>query len=252
MYMNIFQSFKENSTPIVNNLIIINLLVWLGTLAFPQYASFLSMHYWASDNFNLVQLVTYMFMHGSFSHLFFNMFAVYMFGVVIERVWGSKKFLLFYLVTGIGAAIIQQLVWTWEYQPVLSVLNSGNINALTSIEPVLRKWFRFGNIEHLTSKHMIDMANSIANAPQTVGASGAVFGILLAFGWLFPEVKMMLLFFPVPIKARIFVMLYAIAELFLGVANFSADNVAHFAHLGGMIFGAILILYWKKKGKLYN
>ncbi|MBO7255117.1 MAG: rhomboid family intramembrane serine protease [Paludibacteraceae bacterium] len=250
--MNIFQSFKENSTPIVNNLIIINLLVWLGTLAFPQYASFLSMHYWASDNFNLVQLVTYMFMHGSFSHLFFNMFAVYMFGVVIERVWGSKKFLLFYLVTGIGAAIIQQLVWTWEYQPVLSVLNSGNINALTSIEPVLRKWFRFGNIEHLTSKHMIDMANSIANAPQTVGASGAVFGILLAFGWLFPEVKMMLLFFPVPIKARIFVMLYAIAELFLGVANFSADNVAHFAHLGGMIFGAILILYWKKKGKLYN
>ncbi len=250
--MNIFQSFKENSTPIVNNLIIINLLVWLGTLAFPQYASFLSMHYWASDNFNLVQLVTYMFMHGSFSHLFFNMFAVYMFGVVIERVWGSKKFLLFYLVTGIGAAIIQQLVWTWEYQPVLSVLNSGNINALTSIEPVLRKWFRFGNIEHLTSKHMIDMANSIANAPQTVGASGAVFGILLAFGWLFPEVKIMLLFFPVPIKARIFVMLYAIAELFLGVANFSADNVAHFAHLGGMIFGAILILYWKKKGKLYN
>ena len=250
--MNIFQSFKENSTPIVNNLIIINLLVWLGTLAFPQYASFLSMHYWASDNFNLVQLVTYMFMHGSFSHLFFNMFAVYMFGVVIERVWGSKKFLLFYLVTGIGAAIIQQLVWTWEYQPVLSVLNSGDVNALTSIEPVLRKWFRFGNIEHLTSKHMIDMANSIANAPQTVGASGAVFGILLAFGWLFPEVKMMLLFFPVPIKARIFVMLYAIAELFLGVANFSADNVAHFAHLGGMIFGAILILYWKKKGKLYN
>ncbi len=250
--MNIFQSFKENSTPIVNNLIIINLLVWLGTLAFPQYASFLSMHYWASDNFNLVQLVTYMFMHGSFSHLFFNMFAVYMFGVVIERVWGSKKFLLFYLVTGIGAAIIQQLVWTWEYQPVLSVLNSGNINALTSIEPVLRKWFRFGNIEHLTSKHMIDMANSIANAPQTVGASGAVFGILLAFGWLFPDVKMMLLFFPVPIKARIFVMLYAVAELFLGVANFSADNVAHFAHLGGMIFGAILILYWKKKGKLYN
>lgn len=250
--MNIFQSFKENSTPIVNNLIIINLLVWLGTLAFPQYASFLSMHYWASDNFNLVQLVTYMFMHGSFSHLFFNMFAVYMFGVVIERVWGSKKFLLFYLVTGIGAAIIQQLVWTWEYQPVLSVLNSGDVNALTSIEPVLRKWFRFGNIEHMTSKHMIDMANSIANAPQTVGASGAVFGILLAFGWLFPEVKMMLLFFPVPIKARIFVMLYAIAELFLGVANFSADNVAHFAHLGGMIFGAILILYWKKKGKLYN
>ena len=247
--MNIFQSFKENSTPIVNNLIIINLLVWLGTLAFPQYASFLRMHYWTSDNFNLVQLVTYMFMHGSFSHLFFNMFAVYMFGVVIERVWGSKKFLLFYLVTGIGAAIIQQLVWTWEYQPVLSVLNSGNINALTSIEPVLRKWFRFGNIEHLTSKHMIDMANSIANAPQTVGASGAIYGILLAFGMLFPNRPLYIMFLPVPIKAKWMVLIWGGLELLLGMSS-AADGVAHFAHLGGMLFGFMLVTYWKKKGTI--
>jgi len=250
--MNIFQSFKENGTPVVNNLIIINLLVWLGTLAFPQYSSYLSMHYWASEKFNLVQLVTYMFMHGGFSHLFFNMFAVYMFGIVIERVWGSRRFLLFYMVTGIGAGLIQQVVWTWEYQPLLTVLNSGNIDALQSVETELREWFRFGNIANLSSLDMLDMGRSIANLPQTVGASGAVFGILLAFGWLFPEAKLMMLFFPVPIKARLFVTLYAVAELFLGVANFSADNVAHFAHLGGMIFGAILILFWKKKDKLYN
>lgn len=250
--MNIFQSFKENGTPVVNNLIIINLLFWLGTLAFPQYSSYLSMHYWASEKFNLVQLVTYMFMHGGFSHLFFNMFAVYMFGVVIERMWGSRRFLLFYMVTGIGAGLIQQAVWTWEYQPLLTVLNSGNIGMLQSVEVELREWFRFGNIMNLSSADMLDMGRSIANIPQTVGASGAVFGILLAFGWLFPETKMVMLFFPVPIKARLFVTLYAVAELFLGVANFSADNVAHFAHLGGMIFGAILILFWKKKDKLYN
>lgn len=250
--MNIFQSFKENGTPVVNNLIIINLLMWLGSLAFPQYTSFLGMHYWASEHFNLVQLITYMFMHGGFSHLFFNMFAVYMFGIVIERVWGSRKFLLFYMVTGIGAGLIQQAVWTWEYQPLLSVLNSGNVDALNAIEPALRKWFRFDNIANLTSLNMIEMARQIADAPLTVGASGAVFGILLAFGWLFPDAKLMMLFLPIPIKARVFVVLYAVAELFLGVANFSADNVAHFAHLGGMIFGAILILYWKKKGKLYS
>ncbi len=250
--MNIFQSFKENGTPVVNNLIIINALMWLGTLAFPQISTYLSMHYWDSERFNLAQMVTYMFMHGGFSHLFFNMFAVYMFGVVIERVWGSRKFLIFYMVTGIGAGIVQQLVWTWEYQPLLSVLGSGNTALLPSVETELRSWFRFGDIEHLSSVNMIQMARDLANLPQTVGASGAVFGILLAFGWLFPEAKMMLIFFPVPIKARIFVLIYAVAELFLGVANFSADNVAHFAHLGGMIFGGILILYWKKKGKLYN
>lgn len=250
--MNIIQSFKENGTPVVNNLIIINVLMWLGLLAFPQYTSYLGMHYWASEHFNLVQLITYMFMHGGFSHLFFNMFAVYMFGVVIERVWGSRKFLLFYMVTGVGAGLIQQAVWTWEYQPLLSVLNSGNVDALNAIEPTLRKWFRFDNVAGLTSLNMIEMARQMADVPLTVGASGAVFGILLAFGWLFPDAKLMMLFFPIPIKARVFVVLYAVAELFLGVANFSADNVAHFAHLGGMIFGAILILYWKKKGKLYS
>ena len=190
-------------------------------------------------------------MHANFGHLFFNMFAVFMFGVVIERVWGSKRFLLYYLVTGIGAAIVQQIVWAIEYQSLISALMSGNVEQLIGQENTLRRFFSYHSIELLSALDMNQMGNKIANSLVTIGASGAVFGILLAFGWLFPEAKLMMIFIPIPIKARIFVALYAIAELFLGVAKLSNDNVAHFAHLGGMIFGAILILYWKKKGKLF-
>lgn len=224
----------------------------LGSYAFPAINDFLGLHYWASEKFNFAQLFTYMFLHGGFSHLFFNMFAVFMFGVIIERVWGSRRFLLFYIVSGVGAALVQESVWTYEFQPVLSALNSGEIAELIEVEGALRRFFTFPNIEQIRPFHMVEMYNSLANSPLTVGASGAVFGILLAFGWLFPETRLYMLFIPVPIKARVFVAIYAVAELFLGVANFSGDSIAHFAHLGGMIFGAILILYWKKKGNLYN
>lgn len=204
--MSLIDSFKENGAPVVNNLIIINVLMLIGSSLFPQFETWLGMWYWESERFNLVQVITYMFMHADFSHLFFNMFAVYMFGSVVERFWGSRRFLFYYLVTGVGAAIVQQLVWTG-----------------------------------------VGMTNSV-----TVGASGAVFGLLLAFGWLFPEQRLVMLFFPIPIKARVFVTLYALAELFMGLRANPFDNVAHFAHLGGMIFGALLILYWKRKGRLYQ
>lgn len=249
--MGFLDRFFNNDVPVVKNLIIINVLFWFASLKFPSLDNYLGMHYWASSEFNLIQLVSYLFMHADFNHLFFNMFAVFMFGVVIERVWGSKRFLFYYLVTGIGAAIIQQVVWTIEYQPLISALTSGNIEKLIGEEQTLRHFFSYHSVELLSPLDMSKMAHTIANFPVTIGASGAVFGILLAFGWLFPDAKLMMLFFPIPIKARIFVTLYAIAELFLGVAKLSNDNVAHFAHLGGMIFGVILILYWKKKGKLF-
>ncbi|MBO7316103.1 MAG: rhomboid family intramembrane serine protease [Paludibacteraceae bacterium] len=249
--MGFLDRFFNNDVPVVKNVIIVNVLFWLATLKFPFLDNYLGMHYWASSKFNPVQLVTYLFMHADFNHLFFNMFAVFMFGVVIERVWGSKRFLLYYLITGIGAAIVQQVVWTIEYQPLISALTSGNVEELLASEGTLRRLFSYHSIEYLSPLDMNKMANTIANFPVTIGASGAVFGILLAFGWLFPDVKLMMIFLPIPIKARVFVALYAIAELFLGVAKLSNDNVAHFAHLGGMIFGALLILYWKKKGNLF-
>jgi len=158
-------------------------------------------------------------------------------------------------VTGIGAGLVQQVFWTVEYHKVVVAFNeaiAANSGApLLPVEHVLTKYFRISGLAHFTAPQVIELKNLFLNLPVTVGASGAVFGLLLAFGWLFPDVKLMLLFFPIPIKARVFVIIYGIAELFLGVANFSGDSVAHFAHLGGMLFGIILILYWKRKTKLY-
>ena len=155
--MSFWQQIKNNTSPAVLNLVIVNGLMWLATLTFPVLNNYLGLHYFTSERFNFAQLVTYMFMHGNFAHVFFNMFAVYMFGVVLERVWGTKRFLLFYFVTGIGAGLVQELVWAIEYQPMLSVLANGDLNALPSIKGKLYHFFTISNIEWLTSAQMMDM-----------------------------------------------------------------------------------------------
>ncbi len=259
--MNSYRSgFLSNIPPIVKNLIAINLIMWLATEVAPGFlgrwgidvnlTDILGMHYWASEKFNLVQLITYMFMHGGFGHIFFNMFALYMFGGVLENLWGPKRFLIYYMITGIGAGIVQQLFWTIEFHSVIQNMNeaiaanSGEV--LASSQKFLSSYFNIPDYSVFRAADIMELKRIFLNLPVTVGASGSVFGLLLAFGWLFPDVKLMMLFFPVPIKARIFVIIYGVAELFLGVANFSGDSIAHFAHLGGMIFGAIMILIWKK------
>ena len=260
--MNNFRSnFLDSIPPIVKNLIIINIIMWLATEVSPNIllrlgangnlTDFLGLHYWGSSRFNVAQLITYIFMHGGFAHLFFNMFSLYMFGGLLEQLWGPKRFLIYYLVAGVGAGIVQQLFWTIEFQPVVTALNQGMSSnsgeALFPVSDFLTRYFNFSDWNSLTTPQMLELKQTLLNIPVTVGASGSVFGLLLAFGWLFPDLKLMLLFFPVPIKAKYFVFMYGIAELFLGVARFSGDNIAHFAHLGGMLFGAILIMYWKKK-----
>jgi len=206
------------SIPVVTrNIIIINVLVALIDFVLtnkgitigglPLYR-IIGLHYFTSDFFQPFQLITYMFAHGGLGHIFFNMFAVFMFGRTLETVWGAKRFLIYYMITGIGAGLVQEAVW-----------------ALTLADPVA------------------------INYSVTVGASGAVFGILLAFGMLFPNAELIMIPIPIPIKAKYFVIGYGVLELFLGVASFSGDNVAHFAHLGGLLFGLILILYWKKTNK---
>jgi len=227
--------------PVTKNIILINVILFLIESLFPNLLSklgyngdvnqLLGLHFWAAPSFNPVQFVTYMFLHGSISHIFFNMFALFMFGSALEYFWGSKRFLVYYLVTGIGAAIIQQLFWQIELNSFLSSINSAlaaNVNQTAEI---------------------IQYKNEQLNLLVTIGASGSIFGLLLAFGWYFPEQELFLMFIPIPIKARVFVALYAIAELFFGVARFSGDNIAHFAHLGGMLFGIILILIWKRQRK---
>jgi len=235
-------SFLNSIPPVVKNLIAINVVLWLASVVVPgifmkwdlhvDLTDILGLHYWESAKFNPAQLVTYSFMHGGIGHIFFNMFALYMFGGVLEQLWGTKRFLFYYLLTGVGAGLVQELFWTIEFHSAIAQINS----AISS--------------DVLNAPALIEQKRAFLNALITIGASGSVFGLLLAFGWLFPEVRLMMLFIPIPIKARVFVLLYGVAELFLGVAQFSGDNIAHFAHLGGMLFGAILILFWKKKKTL--
>lgn len=222
--------------PVTKNLIIINVLFFLGTIVAERYGidlnDILGLHFFLADKFNPAQLFTYMFMHGGWSHLFFNMFAVWMFGRVLEQVWGPKRFLFYYILCGVGAGLVQEIVQFVHYETVLAAYDSVN-----------------------TGTRIIPMADYL-NLMVTVGASGAVYAILLAFGMLFPNQQLFIIPFPFPIKAKYFVIGYAILELYLGLSNNANDNVAHFAHLGGMIFGFFLIMYWKKKnrndGTYYN
>lgn len=214
---------------VVKNLLIINVLFFLATIACEKtlhidLSNYLGLHYMGASDFKPYQLVTYMFMHGSIGHLFFNMFALWMFGNTLENIWGPSRFLLFYFACGIGAGLVQELVQHIQYLTELEGYTSVNL-----------------------SGYIIPMSEYL-NMLTTVGASGAVYGILLAFGMMFPN-STLYIYFAIPIKAKWFVILYGVIELFAGFT--SIDNVAHFAHLGGMLFGLILILYWKKKGNLY-
>lgn len=252
--MNTYKPINPNFPPVVKNLIIINVLVWIASITLPRFGidliDLLGLHYWESEQFNAIQLVTYMFLHSTndITHLLFNMFGIWMFGKNIELFWGPKKFLIFYFVSGIGAGLIQELVWMYSLQPAIDAFNQyANTRDISLLMPYLNGITEYTQIP---INQLWALKENLLNAPVTVGASGALFGILLGFAVLFPQARMMLLFFPVPIRAPFFVAMYAIAELFLGVSS-SGDGIAHFAHLGGMIFAGILLLIWKKKGNLY-
>ena len=210
---------------VVKHLLIINVLMYLATITLERFGidmtGLFGLHFFKASDFRIYQFVTYMFMHGNFAHLFFNMFALWMFGNTLENLWGSQRFLLFYLVCGLGAGLCQELVQYIQYTSTLADYTSVN-----------------------TGSQVIPMA-AYLNRMTTVGASGAVYGLLLAFGMMFPDSRIYL-YFLLPIKAKWFVIGYAVIELFSGLAG--GDNIAHFAHLGGMLFGLILILYWKRNG----
>ena len=218
---------------IVKNLLILNGLFFLATVSLNNLGidlvKILGLHQFQSPDFRPHQLITPLFMHGNFTHLFFNMFALWMFGKILENVWGSKRFLIYYMITGIGAASIHLLIS--QYQ-IISISNQIPEMVNLAIEG------RY-NPSIPISKKLTQLIIT-----PTVGASGAVFGLLLAFGMLFPN-ALLYLYFAIPIKAKYFVIGYGLIELYAGISNNPADNVAHFAHLGGMIFGFFLIKYWK-------
>lgn len=224
--------------PVTLNLIIITALVWLSQLLLPRIGidlvELLGMHYFEAESFAPYQLLTYIFLHSeaSIEHLFFNMLSVWIFGSVIERYWGGRRYLVYYLLTGLTAAIAQQAVWYTSLHEMATI-------APHDLLPLLRE---YGLPPTLT-------AGALLNEYVTIGASGSVFGILLAFGMLFPNASMFLMFIPIPIKAKYMVVLYGVVELMYGVHG-TGDGVAHFAHLGGMIGGIILILLWRSKGEI--
>lgn len=266
---------------IVKNILIINGLMFLATIAMKNsfdidLSEYLGLKYFGASEFKPYQIVTYMFMHGNLSHLFFNMFALWMFGSVIENYWGAKRFLIFYFITGIGAAIVHYSVFYFQLAPSISFMDTflsapslENLNTLISNHQFI---IQSDNSEFMAMYHdfeqnynlmrsgqmsahsmqvsvqFIDMyREAYLNMPSVVGASGAVYGLLLAFGMLFPN-SLIYIYFLFPIKAKWMVIGYGALEIYSGVTG-SSDGIAHFAHLGGMLFGLFLILYWKRKDK---
>ncbi len=246
--------------PVVKNLLIINGLFFLAKLNFPDdelgrnaLDATLGMYYVGSPLFRPWQVISHLFMHGDVGHLFTNMFGLFMFGGPVERYLGSKRFLVYYLACGLGAAALHTGVNAYEVQRDEAVLAAYGVDVqevrdavaaptLTEADQVLNNVLTtYGAPQEAVVQVFRDHLGTI------IGASGAVFGILLAFGMLFPEQEIFLLLLPIPIKAKYFVVIYGLVELFMGLKQSPGDNVAHFAHLGGMLFGFILLRRWRRQ-----
>lgn len=229
--------------PVVKNIIMLNILMILayyaaGSVFGVDLNSLLGLYFPKSEQFKPIQIITHMFMHGGFMHIFFNMYALFIFGPILENVWGPKRFLIFYLVCGIGAALTHETVIFFQYNHLISSMSPDNLQAVLSEGTA---YFRQGKVFTETDMQSLQL---LLNTP-TVGASGAIFGVLLAFGVLFPNTQLFLLFPPMPIRAKYLVLGYGALELILAVTQ-PGSNIAHAAHLGGMLFGYILIRYWRK------
>ena len=217
--------FLSSVPPAIKNIIIINIFMMIFTALNEQYMiSHFALFYPASPFFKPWQIITHMFMHGGFWHLFFNMYTLFIFGTVLERVWGTKKFLIFYFITGLGAALLHTGVQFIQAQVYISQIAENSQQAMAAYQAL--------------------------KLTPTVGASGAIYGVLMGYAMLFPDSVLTLIFPPVSLKAKWFILIFAAIELVTGIFSIGG-GIAHFAHLGGMLFGWLLILYWKKKRKMY-
>lgn len=260
----------RNLPPAVKNLLIVNGAMLLLAFILEHFFSInftriVALHYFESEHFQPYQFITHMFMHADFFHLLFNMYALWLFGKVLETVWGTKRFLIYYLFTGLGAAALHTAISWYEFstfkEAADAVIASPSPQRFADFANTYSEYFNRTNLNNFIANwfdnpqshemkafaisQLEQIVTSTINIP-TVGASGAVFGVLLAFGMMFPNTELYLMFVPIPIKAKYFVIGYGAIELIYGVSNIPGDNVAHFAHLGGMIFGFILIKIWNK------
>lgn len=282
--MNYNNQYRPNSfggLPVVTkNIIIINVIMYLFTIVLKQtndidLTKYLGLHYYTAPDFKPHQFVTYIFMHDThgFSHIFFNMFGVYIFGQVLENIWGGKRYLMFYLLTGLGAALAQYIIIYFSVSPLVNSIenlqNNLNINSFEALfkSPVIQNNLNFeftsefksfvsnynqaissdnnSKALSLASQFLLDFKNSYLNSQVVIGASGSLFGLLGAFGLLFPNTLLYVYFF-IPVKAKWLVIGYGAFELFSGLSNNPGDNVAHFAHLGGLAVGIVLVIIWRR------
>ena len=248
-----FRGGIRSIPPVTKNIIIINALIWLVEVISPQFGAngivrHLGLHYVGASHFNPAQIITYMFVHDqrTFFHVFFNMLTLFFFGPMLENLWGARKYLFYYMVCGVGAALIQEGVWalTWKNEYLDGIAHLNHISKAEA-SMMVERYLAAGDAG------VSSAIDAFRNSMVTVGASGAIFGILLGFAFVYPNMPMYLMFIPVPIKAKYMVIGYAVLEFFFGVTG-SMDTVAHFAHLGGMLFGIVLLLYWRHKGLLFS
>jgi membrane associated rhomboid family serine protease len=269
-YSNYRFGFGNRLTPVVKNLLIINGLFLLAEYAFNEAAKidlnhYLGLTYIEGSNFKIYQVITHMFMHDDVNHLFFNMLALWLFGTSLEERWGPKRFILFYLFTGLGSAVLHQMVTWVEIQRLYAAVDEFSQHpsdgALSDIinKFSIQQQFKPTFYDSLVSNYNNDWAGITVELRQWIeigeknrimlGASGAVFGLLAAFGIYNANMVVRLLFPPIPLKVKYLVGGYAIMELYLGIQNNPNDSVAHFAHLGGALFGYILVKYWNKTNR---
>lgn len=235
----------NNMTDTVKQLLILNILFFIGAQFVPQATDLLALQYFESDKFKLWQPISHMFMHGDLMHIFFNMFALVSFGSALEHFWGPKKFLFFYFSCGIGAALIHSGINYYHFHDGLNTLVLNGFKE-TEILNLINEGKFMTSWQAVLSPNTFE--NMIGALTPTVGASGAIYGLLVAFAFMFPNAELALLFIPVPIKAKYFVPGIVLLDLFSGVTGYSifGGGIAHFAHVGGALFGFILMWYWKK------
>lgn len=235
----------RNITETIKHLLIINVIFFVASLSLGDVMyDWFALHYPSNDNFQLWQPLTHMFMHGDLGHIFFNMFGLYMFGTPIEQMWGRKKFIFFYLSTGFGAAALQLGLYYYQVSHVSDLLTSQGLTVTQITNFFNTRDLPFSIVEELGREKLLSGLSAFNGV--MVGASGALYGVLVAFAFLFPNARLMLLFPPIPVKAKILVPILILGDLFFGFTSYSIGPIAHFAHVGGAITGFIMLWYWKK------
>ena len=235
----------RNITETVKHLLIINIIFFIASLSLGEVVyDLFALHYPSNPKFRYWQPLTHMFMHGDLGHIFFNMFGLYMFGTPIEQMWGRNKFIFFYLSTGFGAAALQLLLYYYQISSISDLLLAEGLNASEVSRFFLTSDLSYTLVDRIGRAELVSGLSAFNGV--MVGASGALYGVLVAFAFLFPNARLMLLFPPIPVKAKVLVPLLILGDLFFGFTSYSIGPIAHFAHIGGAITGLIMMWYWKK------